>query len=47
MSTFMYYGKKKESFVTLTNKDIFMATRKRKPDRAYKNSYEETSNKIV
>lgn len=40
-------GKKKESYVAMTNKNIFVATRKRKSDRVYKDSYEETSSKIA
>ncbi|XP_019246387.1 PREDICTED: uncharacterized protein LOC109226035 [Nicotiana attenuata] len=39
--------KKKETSEPLSSKDIFVATRKRKPDRVYKASYADTLNKIA
>ncbi|XP_016472083.1 uncharacterized protein LOC107794133 [Nicotiana tabacum] len=39
--------KKKETSEPLSSKDIFVATRKRKPDRVYKASYADTVNKIA
>ncbi|XP_060211156.1 uncharacterized protein LOC132638215 [Lycium barbarum] len=39
--------KKKEGPDVVTNKAIFVATRKRKPGRVYKDSYEDTIRKIV
>nr|XP_009780153.1 PREDICTED: uncharacterized protein LOC104229247 isoform X2 [Nicotiana sylvestris] len=42
-----YKEKKKETSESLSSKDIFVATRKRKPDRVYKASYVDTLNKIA
>ncbi|KAM3248157.1 hypothetical protein P3L10_009925 [Capsicum annuum] len=37
----------KENSVALSNKELFVATRRRKPDRVYKDSSEDITNKIV
>ncbi|XP_016437809.1 uncharacterized protein LOC107763825 [Nicotiana tabacum] len=42
-----YKEKKKETSESLSSKDIFVATRKRKPDQVYKASYADTLNKIA
>ncbi|XP_019240632.1 PREDICTED: uncharacterized protein LOC109220628, partial [Nicotiana attenuata] len=43
----IYEEKKKETSEPLSSKDIFVATRKRKPDRVYKASYADTLTKIA
>ncbi|KAM3266148.1 hypothetical protein P3L10_003142 [Capsicum annuum] len=40
-------GKKKKNSDAMSNKDFFVATRRRKPDRVYKDTSKEIANKIV